>query len=67
MKFFTVLLSALLLSGCALLSDLTDDSAEAVGKALAEYCANMPMSERPAFKAKVEEEFGGTIDLVCPE
>ncbi|MDH3375368.1 MAG: hypothetical protein OEQ39_00155 [Gammaproteobacteria bacterium] len=65
-KLIVVLIAAFAVSGCALFAEEVAKSAETVGKGLAEYCANMPDSERPAFKAAVEAKFGGTIDLTCP-
>ncbi len=58
---------AMIVSGCALFSEEIGKSAEVVGEAFAEYCSNMPASERPAYRALVEEECGCSIVLTCPE
>lgn len=58
---------ALMVTGCALLQDEIGKSADLVGEAFAEYCANMPASERPAYRAQVEEACGCTVVLTCPE
>ncbi|NNF66921.1 MAG: hypothetical protein HKM98_05385 [Gammaproteobacteria bacterium] len=58
---------ALLFSGCALLSEQISESAEKIGSGIETYCENMPASERPAFRAQVEEACNCTIELTCPE
>ena len=73
MKIFFTFIAVLLLSGCQYLAPLVTKSAEYIGGGVAEYCANVPDSERPDFKAKVEAECdeaaGGTgcqVELTCP-
>ena len=54
------------LSGCALFDEQINESADAIGEGVLAYCENMPGSERPAFKAKVEEACNCKIELTCP-
>lgn len=66
LKLLALPLIFALLSGCALFQEQIAKSAETLGKGLAEYCANMPDSERPAFRAAIEAECNCEIVLTCP-
>ena len=67
MKYILLITVVLLSAGCALFADQAQKSAETLGKGISSYCANMPASERPAFRAQVEEACNCKIDLACPE
>ena len=66
-KIIPFLFLAALLNGCALFAEQSQKSAETLGRGISSYCANMPASERPAFRAQVEEACNCKIDLACPE
>ena len=67
MNKLIIILAAALLPGCALLSDQVQESADTIGQGVARYCANMPASERPAFRKQIEDACNCTIALTCPE
>ena len=75
MKKLIVLLFTLsfFASGCAVFTEQVDRAASLGGKGVAAWCANVPSSERPGFKVKIEEECnqaaGGTgceVIVTCP-
>lgn len=71
--YFCFLLLLPFLAGCGYLAPSMAKLTDAGGEAIAEYCANMPASERPETKAALEascnEHANGTgceIELTCP-
>lgn len=66
-KSILLIAAGVLLPGCALFAEQVSDSAETLGEGIAAYCENMPASERPAFRAQVEEACNCTVELTCPQ
>ena len=66
-KLWWMVVAVFFLTGCALLEKQEDESAKLIGKGIVQYCDNMPESERPEFKAKVEAECECVFDLTCPD